>query len=147
MPARKKSLTKSKPKLRLTGVELYFEDLPRAKQFYKETLGLELADESVAISLNSQPAPHSCVSKERIPRIILLSTRLFYFSKFPISLRRSNCSAPIASCAMSPRPNPDDRSGRCCTTPRVTISSFSMRPIENPTNVASLWDRRNPYVL
>ena len=47
MPARKKSLTKSKPKLRLTGVELYFEDLPRAKQFYKETLGLELADESV----------------------------------------------------------------------------------------------------
>ena len=51
MPARKKSPRKSKPKLlkpnlRLTGVELYFEDLPRAKKFYRETLGLELADES-----------------------------------------------------------------------------------------------------
>ena len=46
MPAKKKSPRKSKPKLRLTGVELYFEDLPRAKKFYRETLGLELADES-----------------------------------------------------------------------------------------------------
>jgi catechol 2,3-dioxygenase-like lactoylglutathione lyase family enzyme len=46
MPARKKSPRKSKPNLWLTGVELYFEDLPRAKQFYRETLGLELADES-----------------------------------------------------------------------------------------------------
>jgi catechol 2,3-dioxygenase-like lactoylglutathione lyase family enzyme len=47
MPARKKSPRKSKPNLRLTGIELYFEDFPRARQFYKETLGLELADESV----------------------------------------------------------------------------------------------------
>ena len=46
MPAKKKSLRKSKPKLRLTGVELYFENLPRAKKFYREALGLELADES-----------------------------------------------------------------------------------------------------
>jgi predicted enzyme related to lactoylglutathione lyase len=46
MPARKKSPRKSKPNLRLTGVELYFDDLPRAKKFYRETLGLELADES-----------------------------------------------------------------------------------------------------
>ena len=46
MPTRKKSPRKSKPNLRLTGVELYFDDLPRAKKFYRETLGLELADES-----------------------------------------------------------------------------------------------------
>jgi predicted enzyme related to lactoylglutathione lyase len=46
MPTRKKSPRKSKPKLRLTGVELYFDDLPRAKQFYRETLGLELTEES-----------------------------------------------------------------------------------------------------
>jgi predicted enzyme related to lactoylglutathione lyase len=46
MPARKKSPRKPKPKLRLTGVELYFDDLPRAKKFYRQTLGLELANES-----------------------------------------------------------------------------------------------------
>jgi predicted enzyme related to lactoylglutathione lyase len=46
MPARKKSPRKSKPNLRLTGVELYFDDLPRARKFYREILGLELADES-----------------------------------------------------------------------------------------------------
>jgi predicted enzyme related to lactoylglutathione lyase len=32
---------------RFTGVELYFDDLPRAKKFYKETLGLTLSDEQV----------------------------------------------------------------------------------------------------
>jgi predicted enzyme related to lactoylglutathione lyase len=29
---------------RLVGVELYFEDLPRARAFYQEVLGLELAE-------------------------------------------------------------------------------------------------------
>jgi predicted enzyme related to lactoylglutathione lyase len=33
-------------KLRLAGVELYFEDLPRARAFYKDVLGLEIADET-----------------------------------------------------------------------------------------------------
>ena len=28
----------------LVGVELYFEDLPRARVFYQEVLGLELAE-------------------------------------------------------------------------------------------------------
>ncbi|MGA8145711.1 MAG: VOC family protein [Candidatus Acidiferrales bacterium] len=46
MPAKKKAIRKSKPNLRLTGVELYFDDLPRAKKFYREILGLELTDES-----------------------------------------------------------------------------------------------------
>ena len=32
---------------RFTGVELYFDDLPRAKKFYKETLGLTLSDEQI----------------------------------------------------------------------------------------------------
>jgi predicted enzyme related to lactoylglutathione lyase len=31
--------------LRFAGVELYFEDLERAREFYKTTLGLEVADE------------------------------------------------------------------------------------------------------
>jgi predicted enzyme related to lactoylglutathione lyase len=30
---------------RLVGVELYFDDLPAAKQFYAETLGLPISDE------------------------------------------------------------------------------------------------------
>lgn len=30
---------------RFVGVELYFEDLERAKQFYVETLGLQVSDE------------------------------------------------------------------------------------------------------
>jgi predicted enzyme related to lactoylglutathione lyase len=30
---------------RLVGVELYFEDLSRAREFYKDVLGLEIADE------------------------------------------------------------------------------------------------------
>jgi catechol 2,3-dioxygenase-like lactoylglutathione lyase family enzyme len=33
--------------IRLVGVELYFQDLERAKGFYRDTLGLDLADESV----------------------------------------------------------------------------------------------------
>lgn len=32
---------------RLLGVELYFDDLPRAKHFYQQTLGLQLAEEEV----------------------------------------------------------------------------------------------------
>jgi predicted enzyme related to lactoylglutathione lyase len=32
--------------LRLAGVELYFDDLPRARAFYKEVLSLEIADEA-----------------------------------------------------------------------------------------------------
>src|SRR5215471_6344830 len=31
--------------LRFTGVELYFEDLDRAREFYEKVLGLEVADE------------------------------------------------------------------------------------------------------
>jgi predicted enzyme related to lactoylglutathione lyase len=32
---------------RFVGVELYFEDLDKAKRFYVETLGLEVSDEQV----------------------------------------------------------------------------------------------------
>lgn len=32
---------------RLLGVELYFDDLPKAKRFYQETLCLQLAEEEV----------------------------------------------------------------------------------------------------
>ncbi|MEI9974204.1 MAG: VOC family protein [Ignavibacteriota bacterium] len=31
--------------LRFAGVELYFHDLDRARNFYREVLGLEVADE------------------------------------------------------------------------------------------------------
>jgi predicted enzyme related to lactoylglutathione lyase len=34
-----------KPALRFVGVELYFENLDRAKKFYLETLGLSISDE------------------------------------------------------------------------------------------------------
>jgi|SRR5271157_61507 len=34
-------------KLRFVGVELYFDDLETAKQFYRDTLQLELSDEQV----------------------------------------------------------------------------------------------------
>ena len=34
-------------KLRLVGVELYFDDLNGAKGFYRDTLGLEISDEEV----------------------------------------------------------------------------------------------------
>lgn len=33
--------------VRMLGVELYFDDLPKAKQFYQETLGLQLVDEEI----------------------------------------------------------------------------------------------------
>jgi predicted enzyme related to lactoylglutathione lyase len=33
------------PTLRFVGVELYFDDLEKAKQFYRGTLGLEISDE------------------------------------------------------------------------------------------------------
>ena len=35
----------SRIKLQFAGVELYFEDLERARRFYVETLGLEISDE------------------------------------------------------------------------------------------------------
>jgi len=34
-------------KLRFVGVELYFDDLEKAKEFYLQTLGLEISDEQV----------------------------------------------------------------------------------------------------
>jgi catechol 2,3-dioxygenase-like lactoylglutathione lyase family enzyme len=33
-------------KLRMAGVELYFDDLDRARKFYRETLGLRVTDEA-----------------------------------------------------------------------------------------------------
>lgn len=33
------------PVLKFVGVELYFEDLPRARQFYAETIGLPIAED------------------------------------------------------------------------------------------------------
>lgn len=36
----------AKVNARLAGVELYFEDLPAAKQFYEEILGLRVMDET-----------------------------------------------------------------------------------------------------
>ena len=36
-----------KPKLRFIGVELYFDDLETAKQFYRDTLHLEISDEQL----------------------------------------------------------------------------------------------------
>src|ERR1700758_857561 len=35
----------SRRQVQFAGVELYFEDLERARRFYMETLGLEIADE------------------------------------------------------------------------------------------------------
>ena len=35
------------PKLRFIGVELYFDDLETAKQFYRDTLHLEISDEHI----------------------------------------------------------------------------------------------------
>ena len=34
-------------KLRFVGVEIYFDDLEQAKEFYLQTLGLEISDEQV----------------------------------------------------------------------------------------------------
>lgn|GEM_PF-5171627 len=147
MPARKKSPRKSKPNLRLTGVELYFDDLAGAKKFYRETLGLELADESAGhFAQFDAGGSFVCVESKGSENYPSLDKAVL-FSRFPIFVRRSNCSAAIASCAMSPRLNPVGHPGRYCTIPKVTISFFSMRPIENSANVANLWDRRNPYVL
>jgi predicted enzyme related to lactoylglutathione lyase len=36
-----------KPGARFVGVELYFEDLERARNFYAETLGLRISDQQV----------------------------------------------------------------------------------------------------
>lgn len=36
------------PNARLVGVELYFDDLPKSKRFYSETLGLATLDEDAA---------------------------------------------------------------------------------------------------
>ncbi len=35
------------PKLRFIGVELYFDDLETAKQFYRDTLHLEISNEQI----------------------------------------------------------------------------------------------------
>jgi predicted enzyme related to lactoylglutathione lyase len=38
---------------RFVGVELYFENLEKAKKFYVETLGLQISDEQAGITQNS----------------------------------------------------------------------------------------------
>jgi predicted enzyme related to lactoylglutathione lyase len=37
----------ARPKLRFVGVQLYFDDLETAKQFYRDTLNLEISDEEI----------------------------------------------------------------------------------------------------
>jgi hypothetical protein len=144
MPARKKSPRKSKPKLlrskrnlRLTGVELYFEDLPRAKKFYSETLGLELAEESAGhFAQFGAGGSFVCVESKGSENYPSLDKAVLFF-EVPDLAATVELLGPIASCAMSPRLNPDGHPGRCSTIPKVTTSSFSTHPIENPANVAS----------
>ncbi len=66
---------------RFVGVELYFEDLEKAKKVYVETLGLETSDEEAGhharfdggegfVELNTLTGPRSApkpVSKRRVP--------------------------------------------------------------------------------
>jgi len=48
-------------KIHFAGVELYFEDLPCARAFYKDVLGLEIADETPATMPNLMATPVSFV--------------------------------------------------------------------------------------
>ena len=59
---------------RFVGVELYFENLEKAKKFYIETMGLEVSDEQVGHHASSKVVPALFASNgrglNRIPRKI-----------------------------------------------------------------------------
>jgi len=104
------------------GVELYFEDLERAKMFYLDTLGLHLSDE--------QPGHHAkfaadaafvCLEpKVRSP--IPPAIRPCFSSRCPISKGQSMPSDRIASCARNPV-------GRSFTI-RKDTTSCSFKPVQ-----------------
>jgi hypothetical protein len=110
---------------RFVGVELYFDNLERAKRFYVETIGLEVSDERVGHHARfNSGAGFVCLERRGLsctPR----KTRLFSSLRYLIWSQRLQPSGPIGW--FSPNLH-----GLCCTIPKVTTYYFFRNRTECP---------------
>src|SRR5262249_39250838 len=72
--------------LGLVGVELYFEDLPRARAFYQEVLGLELAEtqEGHHVKLMT-PGGFICVDRQAVAVYLSADKAVVFFEVTKLS--------------------------------------------------------------
>lgn len=121
-----KAETRSKTlALRMAGVELYFDDLARAKDFYSKTLGLRVKNEAAGHFVNSTRVRASSVWSARDQKTIHRRTKPCCSSRFPNWRLRFNRWAASASFATSRKVAPAARPGPCFTIPKATISCCS----------------------
>jgi len=79
---------------RLIGVELYFDDLERAKKFYLEKLGLEMSDEETGHHVKFESGPSFlCLERKGTFHILAKSWRF----SFSILTAGFICTAPVFS--------------------------------------------------
>lgn len=73
----------------LVGVEFYFADLPAAKRFYQETLGLKLPGNSPDIMHNSTPAKPFSAWRKKAWKIIPRRTKLCFSWRYRVYAAQS----------------------------------------------------------
>jgi hypothetical protein len=115
-------------KMRLAGVELYFDDLEKAKQFCRDTLGLKMSSEAAGHHANSTPAPPSSASSAKARNPIPRATKRSSSLKCPTFALPSKPSAATASTDTNPISAAGELPGPSFTIPKATTCFFSKRP-------------------
>src|SRR6058998_3860864 len=105
-----------KGRLQFAGVELYFEDLPKAMKFYAETLGLELSHQRLGhhARFNSDGG-FICLERKGVESFPSQDKALIFFEVADLEAA-INAIGPEK--ILSPRPT-----GQSCTIPKGTTSS------------------------
>ena len=83
---------------RFLGVELYFEDLERAERFYRNVLGLRIAEEEPVILRNSSVAVDSFALRRPVSSPTHRRTKLSFSSKLPTCKAQFLRSAETSEC-------------------------------------------------
>src|SRR5712692_2535598 len=105
---------------RFLGVELYFDDLQSATRFYRDTLGLDLAEDSPGITPSLISPMHFSALKRWAWSPIPCATKPLSSLKWAISHPRSTLSDQAASSTPSRTRAAIARPGPFSTTPRGT---------------------------
>jgi bleomycin resistance family protein len=122
---------------RFVGVELYFDDLERAKKFYQETLGLAVSDEQLGHYAKFDSGGNFvCLERKGLNRTPPKTKRCFSLRSPP---EIGDCSDRAGS-SFSPNPR-----GPFYMIPRVTIcSSWTGLGTNNRTRVSNQVMTRKP---
>jgi len=109
---------------RFVGVELYFDDLTKAKNFYTKTLRLALTEYSPRHHAKFDAGAGFICLEKKASKTIHRGTKLFCFLKFAISKPQSRRLARIALCTRS-------AAGPFCTIPKATTFCCCRSPLES----------------